>query len=498
MALDSLISGIFGMVQDSVNYQINKDTNASNERNVNATNEANKSMTDATNAANVKIAQETNAANERIMQQTNAFNAAQADLAYQRSTSAAKLGELISAGLSPQQARQVIASNGITGSPSAASGTAIPAVGATMHAPQFQSFQKLPFQFQNLDDLGRGIGTFAQSFVEAAKDPTGGSLGQLTCMKEFSKASDIISEVDPKALSSNYAFFKWMQAQPKDSNWGRLVSTKSFQRMWNNPVSRKAFMYNMHEWYGQAASTAYDLEQQENIIKLTVAQTHTADIDTRLKNAQIFKVISDTALTDEKTNGEIISNARNTILLERDREIKSLVTETQKATFATELADAKLQEELITNPEYKNAYFASTIGNLAAAVAEYSFAEWKYNKTMEGYVKVLDPDTEAVFTVLEDLGFAGTQTYQDMLKAVIKGSNLSTYLMGKGWKGAPSLLPDGSVDGYTAYKYSLEQWSKDMEKIRFDALRPFMTREDIRFGITQSANFLIDAVKAAR
>lgn len=498
MALDSLISGIFGMAQDAVNYQINKDTNASNERNVNATNEANKQMTDATNAANVKIAQETNSSNERIMQQTNAFNAAQADLAYQRSTSAAKLGELISAGLTPQQARQVIAANGITGSPSAASGTSIPAVGATMQAPQFQSFQKQPFQFQNIDDLGRGIGSFAQSFVDAAKDPTGGSLGQLTCMQEFSKASDIISEIDPKALSSNYSFFKWMNEQPKDSNWGKLISTSSFQKMWNNPVSRKAFMYNLHEWYGQAASTAFDLEQQENTIKLTVAQTHSADIDSRLKNAQIFNVEADTSLIEEQTKGANISNSRNAILLERDRELKSLVTETQKATFAKELADAKLQEQLINNPEYKDAYFASTIGNLAAATAEYAFAEWKYKKTLDGYNKVLDPDTAAVFTVLEDLGFAGTQTFEDMLKAVIKGSNLSTYLMGKGWKGAPSLLPDGSIDGYNAYKYSLEQWSKDMERIRYDALRPFMKREDIRFGITTSANFLLDAVKSAR
>ena len=497
MALDSLISGFISLAQDMTNYAINENTNASNERNVNATNKANKEMTDATNAANIKIAQDTNASNERIMQETNAFNAAQADLAYQRSTSAAKLGELISAGLSPEQARQVIASQGLTGSPTATSGTAIPAVGATMQAPHYESFQKKPYQFQNLDDLGRGIGSFAQSFVDAAKDPTGGTIGQLSCMKQFAKASDIIDEVDPKALSSNYAFFQWMKKQPADSNWGKLISTTDFQKMWDNPISRKAFMYNVNAWYGQTSFTAFDLKEKELHNNLIIAQTHSTDLSSRLTNAQIFKTVADTALTEEQTKltseqviGQQTSNKRQAILLERDEQLKSLITETQKAKFAQELADADLQLELLKNPEYRNAYFTSCIGNLAASAAMYGFTEWKYNKLKDGYAKVLDPDTEAVFLVLEDLGFQNTQIYEDMLKAVAQDSSLTTFLMGKGWKGAPTLLPNGAVDGYTSYKSSLAQWSKDMEQMRYDSMRPFFKREDIKFGVGLGVDFL--------
>lgn len=497
MALDSLISGFFGMAQDITNYSINENTNASNERNVNATNKANKEMTDATNAANLKIAQETNASNERIMQETNAFNAAQADLAYQRSTSAAKLGQLISAGLSPEQARQVIASQGLTGSPSAASGTAIPAVGATMQAPHNESFQKQPFQFQNLDDFGRGIGSFAKSFVDAANDPTGGTIGQLTCMKQFAKASDIIDEVDPKALSSNYAFFQWMKKQPPTSNWGKLVSTSDFQKMWNNPISRKAFMYNVNAWYGEASSIAFDLERKDLYNKLIIAQKHSTDLSSRLTNAQIFKTVSETNLIDAETNltseqtlGQKITNSRQAILLERDKQLKDLITETQKAQFSQELADSQLQLKLLQNPEYANAYWSSCIGNLAASTAMYGFTEWHYKKLQDGYNKVLDPDTEAVFLVLEDLGFQNSQTYDDMLKAILKDSNLTSYLMGKGWKGAPTLLPDGAIDGYTAYKTSLQQWSKDMEQMRYDAMRPFFKREDIKFGVNLGMDFI--------
>ena len=164
MALSSLIDGMFALgdsaINNAVNLMINQSTNESNEKNVAATNAANISMTNATNAANKQIAQDTNASNERIMRETNAFNAAQADLAYQRSTSAAKLGELISAGLSPEQARQVIASQGITGSPTAATGTAIPAQGATMQSPQSQAFQKQPYYMQ-----GGGLSEFEESII---------------------------------------------------------------------------------------------------------------------------------------------------------------------------------------------------------------------------------------------------------------------------------------------------------------------------------------------
>lgn len=497
MALDALISGAFSMMSDYANIGIAESTNKSNEKNVAATNQANKEMTESTNAANLRIAQETNASNERIMQETNAFNAAQADLAYQRSTSAAKLGELISAGLSPEQARQVIASQGLTGNASAASGTAIPAQGATMQSPHAEPFQKQPYFLQKgLEDFGRGIGSFAMSFVDAAKDPTGGYFGQLTCMQEFAKASNIIDEVDPKSLSSPYAFFKWMKAQSPDSNWGKLVSTPSFRKMWNNPISRKSFMFNINQWFGQSASTALDLDKKETDIALTIAQKHATDIDTRLTNAQIFKTNAESSLiatqnnlASEQLEGQQISNAREQILLDRDRELKSLITDTQKAQFAAELADAQLQTELIKNPDYRDAYFTSTIGNLAASTAEFEYVKWRYNTTL-GHKQAIDPDTLAIFTLLEDLGFAGTQTYEDMLKAVAQDSNLTTYLMGKGWKGSPTLLPSGAVDGYTAYKSSLDQWSKDMQQIRYDAMRPFFKREDIKFGVSLGTDFL--------
>ena len=503
MALGSLIDGMFALgesaINNAVNIMINDSTNKSNEKNVAATNAANISMTQATNEANKQIAQETNASNERIMQETNAFNAAQADLAYQRSTSAAKLGELISAGLSPEQARQVIASQGITGTPTAASGTAIPAQGATMQSPHAEAFQKQPYFLHGggLSELGKGVGSFAQSFVEAANDPTGGTIGQLLSMKEFAKASDIIDEVDPKALSSNYTFFQWMKKQPSESNWGKLISSTDFQKMWNNPISRKAFMYNVNAWYGQSSSIAFDLKQKELHNNFIIAQTHSTDLASRLTNAQIFKTVSETNLIDAQTNltseqtiVQKTSNARQAILLERDKQLKSLITETQKAKFAQELADSELQLELLKNPDYANVYWSSCIGNLAASTAMYGFTEWKYNKLRDGYEKVLDPDTAAVFTVLEDLGFSNSQTYEDMLKAVAEDSSLTTYLMGKGWKGAPTLLPDGVVNGYSVYKNSLEQWSKDMEQMRFDAMRPFFKREDIKFGVNLGMDFI--------
>ena len=498
MALDSLISGLFAVGESSitngVNYAINERTNEANAKNVAATNAANISMTNATNAANKQIAQETNASNERIMRETNEFNAAQADLAYQRSTSAAKLGELISAGLSPEQARQVIASQGLTGSPSAASGTAIPAQGATMQAPQSQAFQKQPYFMQGsgLTELGNGVGTFAQSFVDAAKDPTGGNIGQITAMKEFAKASDIISDVPMFAIKNPYSFFKWMKndVQP-DSPWGKLISTKSFQKMWNNPISRKAFMYDMQQWYGQSASEEYSLEQQRLQNQLLTAQQHAVTIEANLANSQIFKTNAETENIIQQTELTKYKSQRESILLERDKTLKSLITETQKAQYAKELADAQLQQKLITDPKYRDAYFASTIGNLSAATAQYSYAQYKYSMLTGAYKEgILDEDTIKVFTMLEDLGFEGTSTYESMLQSVIDDSNLTTYLLGRGWK-FPFLLPDGgNSSSKDAFYSSLKNWHTTMQQIQYDAAKPFLKREDIKFGVELGVDFL--------
>lgn len=498
MALSSLIDGLLSMgeaaITNGINYAINEKTNQSNEKNVAATNAANISMTNSTNAANKQIAQETNASNERIMRETNEFNAAQADLAYKRSTSAAKLGELISAGLSPEQARQVIASQGLTGSPSAATGTAIPAQGATMQAPQAQAFQKQPYFLNGLglSEFGKGIGDLAQSFVDAAKDPSGGSIGQLSCMKEFAKASDIISEVPMSALINPYSFFNWMQKEIKtDSNWGKLIRSESFQKMWNNPISRKSFMYNMQQWYGQSVNDQYTLEQKRLQNNLLTAQQHAVTIEANLMNSQIFKTDAETKNIDAQT--ELTSNKaqREFILLQRDKLLKSLVTETQKAQYAKELADAELQQKLITDPKYRDAYFASTIGNLSAATAQYSYVTYKYSLLSGAYKEgMLDADTIKVFTLLEDLGFEGTQTYESMLQSVIDNSSLTTYLMGRGWQ-FPFLLPEGGLpNSKDTFYSSLKNWNKNMEQIRYDALKPFIKREDIKFGVSLATDFL--------
>ena len=494
MAISSLFSGIFGIAESALNYNSQVETNQSNERNVNATNAANKAMTDATNAANIKIAQETNASNEKIMQETNAFNAAQADLAYQRSTSSAKLGELISAGLSPEQARQVIASQGMTGSPTAATGTAIPAQGATMQAPQFQPFQKQAPQLSGLPEIGKNLGDFAQSIVDAATDPTGGTLGQLSSMKEFAKASDIISYVPIYALKNPYSFFQWMSNDVKpDSKWGKLIGSDSFQKMWNNPISRKGFIYNMKQWYGQAANEEYSLEQKRLQNNLLTAQQHAVTIEANLMNSQIFKTNAETANINEQTQLTNYKSQREFILLERDKTLKSLITDTQKAQFSKELADAQLQNQLINDPDFRNVYFSSTIGNLSAATAEYSYAAYKYSLLTGAYSDgMLDDDTLKVFTLLEDLGFEGTPTYESMLQSVIENSDLTTYLLGKGWE-FPYLLPvSGTPNSKEVFYSSLKNWHNKMEKIRYDAMKPYFKREDIKFGIKTG----VDAVSS--
>lgn len=252
-------------------------------------------------------------------------------------------------------------------------------------------------------------------------------------------------------------------------------------------------MYDMKEWYGQAANEEYNLEQKRLQNNLLIAQEHATTIEASLNNAEIFKTNAETLNIEEQTKLNNYKAEREFILLERDRALKSLITDTQKAQFSKELADAQLQEKLINDPDFRSAYFASTIANLSAATAEYSFAAYKYSLLNGSYKDgILSEDTIKVFTLLEDLGFEGTSTYESMLQSVIDNGNLTSYLMGRGWK-FPFLLPDaGAPNPKQSFYTSLKNWHKNMQKIQYDAAKPFFKREDIKFGIKTG----VDAVSS--
>lgn len=89
-------------------------------------------------------------------------------------------------------------------------------------------------------------------------------------------------------------------------------------------------------------------------------------------------------------------------------------------------------------------------------------------------------------------------TYESMLQSVTDNSNLTTYLMGRGWK-FPYLLPEvGSTDFKSAFYDSLKNWNVNMQNIRYEAAKPFLKREDIRFGVGLGVNTVLDAARMVK
>lgn len=478
MALESLISGLFGLGESTLNLGSQVLTNQSNERNVDKTNEANIAMTKATNAANIQIAQDTNKANAQIAAENNKFNAAQADLAYERSTASAKVGELIAAGLSPEQARQVVASNGITGSPTAASGTVIPNVAPTLDNPQVQPFQANAPQINGLSQFGNSIGNAVDSLTKGYFEPNGGVLGVLASQKEFDKATNIIDEVPPKVLASHQTFVSWLKNQSSDSNWGKLRDTESFQKMWNQPLARKGFLWQIQQTYSDTAGVQNSLEYQQQQIKLAQMQTRSAELDQNIKQAQILNL-------QEDLETKSLSNELLQLDLDRNKELYRLQTDTMKAQLERELSDATLQTRVLSDPAYRNAYFTSTIGNLSANISQWEYVAYKYHLMSEGaaIANKYDKDSLALFAFYDDLGFSSTSLFQDMATIYLKGGSLMDCLHKKGWK-TPLILPDQmDVNSFVWFSNELSGFSRTMGDIHYDKDYKQRTHDDIWRGV---------------
>lgn len=485
MALGSLVEGLFDLTETGINLGSQILTNQSNERNVNNTNAANVAMTNATNAANIKIAHDTNKTNAQIAEENNKFNAAQADLAYQRSTASSKVGELIAAGLSPEQARQVVASNGLTGSPSAASGTAIPAVAPTLESPKLQPFQAQAPQLNGLSQFGKSLGDFVDSITTGYTQPNGGTLGVLASQKEFDNATNIIDEIPPKVLASNQTFVSWLKNQPADSNWGKLRDSKSFQKMWNQPLARKGFLWQIQQTYADTAGVQNSLEYQQQQIKLAKMQERSASLDHNIKQAQILNL-------QEDFETKKIAYQNSLLDLDRNITLYRLQTDTMKAQLERELADATLQTRVLSDPAYRNAYFTSTIGNLSANISQWEYVAYKYKLMQEGasIANKYDSDSLALFAFYDDLGFSSTPLYQDMATIYLKGGSLMDCLQKKGWK-SPLLLPDEmDVNSFVWFSNELSGFSRTMGDIHYDKDYNQRIHDDIWRGVQLGADVL--------
>ena len=432
----SAIGGLFNMVgsiaQGSMNKQAQESANATNIELTRMNNAANLEATQATNAANIQIAESTNAANQEIADKTNAFNAAQADLAYQRSTSSSKVGELIAAGMSPQQARQIVASQGLTGSPSPATGTSIPAQGATMQSPHFQAAQVSPVMMdglaQGLGSIGAGLDSMFSTYLKSFESPDGGFIGTMLSNDVYEKISSHVGEIDPTALSSPHAFQAWLGKQ-SDNDWATLRDSEEFSKMWKHPLARRSFLYQINSTYKDSASVQNNLLLQQIEVRRAGLQEKADSLKNDWTTQQIDNEIKRGLILDAQVGIEQNNLARSLLVLDRDVQTANLVTQAQISQLVNSIGNLELQNRLISDPSYREAYFNSMLQNQFASLWMNSYSAMM----AEGRVEFLknNPDDKLalnMFTLLDECGFSATQLCQDLQMNYLAGGNIGDFI----------------------------------------------------------------------
>lgn len=150
-----------------MNYLINQETNASNERQVSGTNESNLNQVNATNAANLLIARETNAENYRQFKEQMENDWKMWNATNEYNSPEAMRARYEAAGINPALAMQGSASAQMAHLGHSAS--PIPAQAATMQAGHSEPFQAEPYYVDPATSIARSeaITHSASAFVDS-------------------------------------------------------------------------------------------------------------------------------------------------------------------------------------------------------------------------------------------------------------------------------------------------------------------------------------------
>lgn len=417
-ALGGLVSGIFGIASSAINAGMQSQTNEVNRQIAQETNQANKEIAEATNETNLTIAREANAAAKE-----------EAELAYQRSTASAKIDELVAAGISPQQAKMIVAGQGATGTYTAAPQQVATAVaptmqtGAPMVAPQLDT--------SSAATLGQGIGDMIE---RSYNSPNGGVVGLTRANDAIEFLNDHISDVgDPANVSSFKAFSDMLNNATEGSLWAKFRESAAWQKVRTSTPAQRAFMFNLKQSYADTADIKNRLDLTYIQIERETIQKRTAALAEQLTANDLWKSNQTKQNDVDISNNNAAISANNliqsNILTERDQKLKDVATQAKYEEFELARHQYALQDDVYTNKEYKTLFLQRMLSNEAAQIEAYKWAAWK-----NGYFnQISEDDPEFAKSVLmyewfDSIGFGNTDVGQQILKLQAAGiSATETY-----------------------------------------------------------------------
>lgn len=441
-----IVDGVLGLIGTGISSAINA-------QNVEKTNELNRQIAQETNQANKDIADATNETNLTIAREANAAAKEEAELAYQRSTASAKIDELVAAGISPQQAKMIVAGQGATGTYTAAPQQVATAVaptmqpGAPMQAAQVGDFGSAAAE------LGSGIGDLIE---KSYNSPNGGTVGLVRANDAIEFVNKNIAHIPPKALASPYDFKVWLDGMDDVQNpFTEWKHTQAWQKVESSTPAMRAFMYNMREAYSMSADTQQRIEMMNLQIGHQKIENSIAAFEESIKQNDLVisnndVIVSNYEATNTTLEQEVLIDNQETI-----KKVRSAQFRSQELDLKLRISQAKLYIQAFDNPEFRESYFNSMLYNQAAQEYAYQWAAYQ-NKQLSDVI-LNDPkfaSNLALFDTLTSMGFNNTLVGSRLIECVAAGMSMSEFInsqlpaIQEIQKGFESLYKGSSADSY--------------------------------------------------
>lgn len=350
--IESFFGGLFGFAgmyhAADQNLEAVREANQANIDMNTQTNLTNAAIAQATNDTNLALVEKTNQANKDIAYKNNLFAQKQADLAYQRSTPANQIAELVKSGMSYQQAKQIVAGSG-----QAAQYTAVTPNVATMEAAQMQPYALNPGHvepglldanaFANASGaLGGSVGAFADDLAR----PDGGTFGQMVAAPAVQAICDNMSSIDENDLTSVKALSNWL-----NSDRSKMLTDKQ----------RKQVGYALKSFVGSRAL----LQQLKSYTSSFSDSQHFKSLVEQVKQAQIQTIITD--LQRQLAEGQIdlqdldveFNNLRN----QKQIELQPFEVQSTMQNLLNSFQQASAQTELWSTDKFRKAWLANQLAD---------------------------------------------------------------------------------------------------------------------------------------
>lgn len=269
-----------------LNLQAVHEANEANKEMTHETNLINAAIAEATNKTNKELVEKTNQANKDLAYKNNLFSLKQAKLAYDLSTPANQIAELVKAGMSFQQAKQIVAGSG-----QAADYSPVSPQPVSLQAPQYQPYTQTAAHVdpamldigaisQASSNLGGSIGAFADDLVRQ----DGGTFGQMIAAPAVQAISENMAFIDENDLTSVKALSNWL-----NSDRSKVLTDEQRQKVGaclKSFVGSRAMLQQLKS-YTSSFSDSQHYKSLVEQVKQAELQTQILDLQRQLADGQL-------------------------------------------------------------------------------------------------------------------------------------------------------------------------------------------------------------------